>query len=74
MSGSYWDAVVRCPFFRNAERRQGKIRCEGLTEKSNVVLQYHQRQQMDVQIHTFCCDRYENCEIYHAIMEAKYQD
>jgi hypothetical protein len=25
-------------------------------------------------IQTFCCDKYENCEIYRMVMQAKYEE
>ena len=74
MSGTYWDAEAQCPFFRRADRKSGKIWCEGLTQNSSIILQYQDRLGFDVQIRTFCCKNFRCCEIGRAIIEANYAE
>lgn len=41
---------------------------------SSIVQNFGRREDALIQLRTFCCRRYENCEIYQAIMKAKYQE
>lgn len=70
----YISGDVQCPFFRNVDRKQRKISCEGLEPQSNVQLVYRRQDAMARQAEIFCCENYENCEIYRAILEARYPD
>lgn len=70
----YISADIRCPFYRDMERQGQKIICEGLEDRSSIILAYRKKQMWMRQMNTFCCGRYEACEIYQAIMQAKYLD
>lgn len=64
--------AIRCPFFRKNEKTV--ITCEGLTDDSVIRLTYRSKKGREIQKKTFCQSRYENCEIYRAIMGAKYME
>ena len=70
----YICADIKCPFYRSMDRKQKKIVCEGLEDQSNVTLGYRRPDAWRRQMGTFCCGRYQACEIYRAIIEAKYLD
>lgn len=65
-------AEVLCPFYR--KNKATMIGCEGITEESSIRMMFSNAaacmQQMDI----FCCARYKNCEVYEAVMKAKYAD
>lgn len=63
---------VVCPFYKKNSKLT--IICEGITDKSNTSQKFYDRQSYLIHRNTFCADRYRNCEIYNAIMLAKYQD
>ena len=65
-------AEARCPFYRKDTLLT--ISCEGLVGDSSIVQNFGRREDALIQLRTFCCRRYENCEIYQAIMKAKYQE
>lgn len=69
----YASSDIQCPFHREFDRQRKKIRCEGLEDHSNIELGYQKREAFHRQLTVFCCEKYVNCEIYHAIIEAKYQ-
>lgn len=65
-------ADVICPFYK--KNKGMMISCEGITDECSIHLHFRNQaacmQQMDI----FCCERYKNCEIYEAVMKAKYAD
>ena len=73
MTGSYYKWEVKCPFFKRDINRH-KIACEGLVEKSNVVLAYNYEKDFKCQMQNYCCKNYKMCEVYRMIIEAKYED
>ena len=62
--------MVRCPFYRKDTAQT--VTCEGLVENSTIRLQFGRVIDAGTQKRVFCCARYQNCEIYRAVMEAKY--
>lgn len=63
---------VECPFYRKDKGLV--VSCEGITEDATLHMRFrsaaHKTRHMDV----FCCGRYKNCEIYEAVMKAKYAE
>ena len=71
-SGSYKQIYVQCPFYKYDDGRR-HITCEGLVDKSSIVLSYLTRTDYDKQLLIFCCEHYEKCEVYRMLME-KYEE
>lgn len=73
MATSSRSKLVRCPFYRFDD---GKISigCEGVTGGSRLTLHFQKRQEWMQQMQIFCECRYECCEVYRIIMEARYPD
>lgn len=64
-------AYVKCPFFHKTDKL--KITCEGYHDDCKCTNQiYINNKARDKQLELFCQDKYENCEIYRMIKEAKY--
>ena len=70
-SGSYRQVNVQCPFYRNDDSRW-KVVCEGIVEGSTLSLNFKDRKDLNQQMDIFCCDHYENCEVYRMLMDYKY--
>ena len=68
------EEYVRCPFWRERRKARSTIGCEGLTDNMRIVLTWPHGHEEEGKIfgRTHCCGRYEACEIYDAIMKAKY--
>ena len=71
-SGSFKQVDVQCPFYKYDDGRR-RITCEGLIDKSSIVLSYLTRNDYDTQLLVFCCEHYKKCEIYRVLME-KYDE
>ena len=71
-SGSYKQIYVQCPFYKYDDGRR-HITCEGLVDKSSIVLSYLTRTDYDKQLLIFCCEHYEKCEVYRMLMQ-KYEE
>lgn len=69
MERSYNSADVICPFYRNDDSRQRKIRCEGIVEDSSLTLYFRRKEDYALQLHVFCCDHYDKCECAAMLME-----
>lgn len=72
MSGSYIQSAIQCPFYR--EEKGDLIRCESIVDAGWLDLHYRKQSEKLTQLRVFCSGRYTNCEIYQAIMAAKYLD
>lgn len=65
-------ADVRCPFYK--KNKASMISCEGITDDCSINLNFRNTPSCMQQMDIFCCDHYKRCEIYEAIMKAKYED
>lgn len=63
-------ADIRCPFNEGAEKNC--IWCEGIVNKSTIRIKFKDARDRLKHQHIFCQEIYKNCEIYRAIMSAKY--
>ena len=77
MPTSRTDTRVQCPFYRYDEcyekTRIHRIVCEGIVDKSTLVLNFRYKKDFRIQLDTFCCEYFKKCEVYRMLME-KYQD
>ena len=71
-SGSFKQVFVQCPFYQYDDGRR-HITCEGIVDKSSIVLSYRTRGDYDKQLTVFCCEHYKKCEIYRMLMQ-KYEE
>ena len=71
------DSRVQCPFYQYDESREKggahRIFCEGIVDRSNLVLTYRRKKDFRKQLNIFCCEHYRKCEVYRMLME-KYRD
>lgn len=67
---------VQCPFYTGKDERPTgkKILCESPVPGSSLGLYFREKEAFQTQMRIFCCEHYEKCEIYRAVMEAKYSD
>ena len=73
-SGTYVQADVRCPFYlKDSNRPNVNIKCEGITNKSKVFLNFGRKTDKMVHMKQFCTSHYENCALYKSIYE-QYED
>ena len=73
MAGTFSMVDVKCPFYCYDDMKAKKIVCEGVGESETVSLFYREKQEFQKQLDVFCCENYEKCEIYRAVME-KYDE
>lgn len=62
----------RCPFFRN--KGSVSVCCEGFTDDNTVSVRFFERKKLEQHWECYCCARYDYCEIYRMVMEAKYEE
>ena len=72
-SGSYKQIFVMCPFYCYDDGKNTVI-CEGAVEKSYNSWRFRSGKDLRKQMDIFCCDHFQNCEIYRMLMENKYPD
>jgi hypothetical protein len=63
-------ALPQCPFWR--ELRGQRVGCEGLTDHCRIILCFDAPETKQQHEEVFCCEHYDYCEIYNAVLEAKY--
>lgn len=71
--GSFIKAYVKCPFYLTDDGVR-RVTCEGVVDGNNLTSCFVQKADYEVQMNVFCCQRYENCEIYRMLMENKYEE
>lgn len=76
--GRGWTTIrekhIRCPFWRAVKDRVRTVGCEGLVERSTLLMRFEDPRDQKIQVRVFCADRYENCELYRAIVAARYPE
>lgn len=63
---------VGCPFYKRSN--SVVIRCEGIAWDGYTDLGFRTMREKDKQMRIFCCKHYRNCEVYRAIVAAKYEE
>ena len=63
---------VKCPFYCGDDGKR-QLSCEGIVEDSLINWKFKTKQSFRQQMEIFCCQYYENCEIYRMLMENKYE-
>ena len=74
---SYNEVNVRCPFYLDdrMRRKNYRITCEGISDHSTISQRFQNIETYKIQMKTFCCDRYTNCELYRILIEKEeYED
>ena len=66
--------LPQCPFWREIRQTSQRIGCEGLTDHCQIILAFDSPYKRDQHEEIFCCEHYRRCEIYRAVIEAKYAE
>ena len=70
MPRAYNEALIKCPFYISMSNKS--ISCEGIIEDCVTKLIFLTCSKRDLYRHTFCNDKYQNCEIC-KILNKKYE-
>lgn len=70
---SYLETYVRCPFYCSDDGSHC-IRCEGITDQSNLAQNFRNKQAFLQQMMIFCTRHYDKCELHGLLMDSKYAD
>ena len=70
--GSFYKAYATCPFYKFDDMRGRRIVCEGIVEKSSILLSFLRADDYRMQMEVFCCKHYPKCEISRMLMAFKY--
>ena len=66
-SGSFKQVYVQCPFYRYDDGK-GVISCEGLVDGGYIKVTFPTKEEYNVQMDTFCCNHYDYCELFRALV------
>ena len=72
--GSWRKRDAACPFYRHDKEATKEITCEGVFDRSKLTHKFRRQRDREQQLTLFCAADFTKCEIYRAIMEAKYPD
>lgn len=72
--GSWNKREIRCPFYHHDSRKNRTIVCEGIFDRTSCIHKFRRGGDRQQQLELFCADNYRSCEIFRAIMEAKYPE
>ena len=68
MATSWDDNYAQCPFFQRSWNR--KISCSGVFDGTRLVWEFDQAEDKKMQMRVFCCEKYQNCEVFRMLKEA----
>lgn len=61
---TYWkDFYAKCPFYLGTDGKK-EIMCQGVADSSDLSWKFHKRFDLGIQFDTFCCDKYQYCEVF----------
>ena len=69
MATSWNDQKVLCPFYVGDATAERWIKCCGLIPGSTLRSRFETKADFEMQLNTFCCEYYKNCEIYRMLMQ-----
>ena len=72
--GSWRKSDIRCPFYRHDSARYKTITCEGVFDRSRVEHSFRRARDRELQLEIYCAGCYQRCEIYRAVIDARYPD
>ncbi len=66
MATSWLDHYAKCPFYLRGDHEKGRwtISCQGVTDASILQWRFRTKQDLEIQFKTFCCGKFERCEVY----------
>lgn len=75
MATNWHDVYAQCPFYRRCcIKGQWIITCQGVTDASNLQWRFRTKQDLEIQFRTFCCDKFERCEVYEMLKKTFEED
>lgn len=69
---SWYDQYAQCPYYHGTDVKT-QITCDGVTDGCKLRWIFASRDHVKIQLKTFCCDRYKNCEVYQLLRQI-YED
>ena len=67
------DKNIVCPLYR--KRTQDSIYCQGFCwPHSRIIQLYDNKQDLLIQLKVFCKEHYKNCELYRAVIAARFME
>lgn len=72
--GSWNKRSIRCPFYHHDSLKDKTIVCEGVFDRTQCTHKFRRSGDRRRQMELFCAGSYKTCEIYRAIMDAKYPE
>ena len=73
MATVWYDHYAECPFYLGTDSKK-QITCQGVADSSNLCWKFKNRDDLLIQIKTFCCDKYENCEVFQMLKQIHEED
>lgn len=72
MATNWYDHYAKCPYFKGTDSKL-QIRCQGVADSSDLSWKFRRKDDLLIQLKTFCCDKYEYCEVYR-MLESIYEE
>lgn len=67
MATDWKDYYAKCPFFLRSGNK--KISCNGVSDGTLLTWEFDRTEDKEIQMRVFCCDKYQNCEVYRMLRE-----
>lgn len=74
MATDWVDFYAKCPYYLRSDRGKKQLSCQGVADSSSLCWKFGKREDMMIQIRTFCCDKYARCEVYRLLRQIYEED
>lgn len=72
MATDWKDCYAKCPFFLRSGNR--KISCSGVSDGIRLSWEFDNAEDKEIQMRVFCCEKFQNCEVYRMLREVYEED
>ena len=72
MATVWYDHYAQCPYYQRSDSKK-TVTCQGVDDASKLCWRFEQTEDLMIQLKTFCCGRYKNCEVYQ-MLKGVYED
>ena len=67
MATNWVDFYSKCPYFIRSSNK--KISCTGVTDGVKISWEFDKKEDKEIQMRVFCCEKYNNCEVFRMLKE-----
>lgn len=73
MATNWYDFYAQCPYYNGTDSKK-HITCQGVADSSSLRWIFRQKSDLEIQIKTYCCDKFPYCDVYQMLKQIYEED